>query len=118
WTDGRIGWARDEGANVQGAIPTEGFFPLVSTLSIVAGRPNQELAQRLVNHLLNAETGIRIADKLGYFPTNTAIVLPSEIQARLMLNPNNIDQLQTADWQYIVTVYDAWQARWERQIQR
>src|SRR5262249_21311215 len=40
WTDGRIGWARDEGANVRGSIPTEGFFPLVSTLSIVAGRPN------------------------------------------------------------------------------
>jgi putative spermidine/putrescine transport system substrate-binding protein len=118
WTDGRIRWAREEGASVQGAIPTEGFFPLASTLNIVAGRPNQELAQRLVNHLLGPESGIRIADALGYFPTNTAIALPSEVQARMMINPRNIDQVQSADWQYIVTVYDAWQERWERQIQR
>lgn len=119
WTDGRIAWARDEeGANVQGVIPKEGFFPLVSTLSIVAGRPNEELAQKLVNHLLSPDSGIRMADQLGYFPTNTATVLPPEIQAKLMLNPDNIDDLQSVDWHYIVSVYDEWQTRWEREIQK
>lgn len=119
WTDGRIAWARDEeGANVQASIPKEGFFPLVSTLSIIAGRPNEELAQKLVNHLLSPDSGIRMADQLGYFPTNTATVLPPEIQARLLLTPENVDDLQIADWKYIVTVYDEMQTRWEREIQR
>lgn len=119
WTDGRIAWARDEeGANVQASIPKEGFFPLVSTLSIVAGRPNEELAQKLVNHLLSPDSGIRMADQLGYFPTNTATVLPAEIQARLLLTPENVNDLQIADWKYIVTIYDEMQTRWEREIQR
>ncbi|CAH1650991.1 ABC transporter substrate-binding protein [Chelatococcus asaccharovorans] len=119
WTDGRIAWARDvEGVKIQGAIPKEGFFPLSSTLSVVAGRPNGELSQKLVNHLLSPESGVRMAEKLGYFPTNRNTVLPPELQAKLMLNPKNIDDLQSADWKYIVTVYDQWQSRWDREVQR
>jgi len=119
WTDGRIAWAReDEGVNIHGSIPKEGFFPLSSTLSVVAGRPNEELAQRLVNQLLSPEAGVNMAEDLGYFPTNTTAVVPPEVQENLMLNADNIDELQSADWKYIVTVYDDWQARWEREIQR
>lgn len=119
WSDGRIGWASGtEGVNVKGTLPKEGFFPLASTLSVVAGRPNTDLAQKLVNHLLSPQSGIVMAEKLGYFPTNTKAVLPPELQAQIMLNPQNIDDLQSADWKYIVTVYDEWQSRWEREIQR
>jgi putative spermidine/putrescine transport system substrate-binding protein len=119
WTDGRIAWARDtEGVKIQGTIPKEGFFPLASTLSVVAGRPNGELAQKLVNHLLSPASGLIMAQKLGYFPTNKEAVLPPEVQAKIMLTPRNINDLQSADWKYIVTVYDQWQARWEREIQR
>lgn len=119
WTDGRIAWAKnEENVNVAAAIPKEGFFPLSSTMSIVAGRPNVELAQKFINHLLNADAGIRMADRLGYFPTNSTIELPAEIEARLVLNKDNIDELQTSDWKYIVTVYDEWQRRWEQEVVR
>jgi spermidine/putrescine-binding protein len=119
WTDGRIAWAREqEGVNVQASIPKEGFFPIVSTVSAVAGRPNAELAQKLVNHLLSPEAGIRMAEKLGYFPSNTAAVLPAEVQEKILLNPNNIGSLKIADWKYLVTVYDKMQVRWEKEIQR
>lgn len=119
WTDGRIAWARDtEGVKIQGSIPKEGFFPLASTLSIVAGRPNEELAQKLVNHLLSPESGVIMAKKLGYFPTNKEAVLPPEVQSKIMITPQNIDEIKSADWKYIVTVYDQWQSRWEREIQK
>lgn len=119
WTDGRIAWAHDaEGVNVKGAIPKEGFFPLASTLSVVAGRPNTDLAEKLANHLLGAQAGLIMAQKLSYFPTNKQAVLPPDVQAKMMLTPQNVDSLQSADWKYIVTVYDAWQSRWEREIQR
>lgn len=119
WTDGRVAWAKnEEGANVASSIPKEGFFPLSSTLSIVKGRPNVEMTQRFVNHLLSEESGVRMADRLGYFPTNKTIVLPAEIQSRLLLNADNIDELQTADWKYIVTVYDEWESRWQREVVR
>lgn len=119
WTDGRIAWARDsEGVKIQGVIPKEGFFPLASTLSVVAGRPNPELGQKLVNHLLSPRSGLIMAQKLGYFPTNKEAVLPPDLQAKIMLTPQNINDLQSADWKYLVTVYDQWQRRWEREIQR
>jgi putative spermidine/putrescine transport system substrate-binding protein len=117
WTDGRIAWAKnEEGVNVAPAVPKEGFFPLTSTMNIVAGRPNVELAQKFVNHLLAADAGIRMADRLGYFPTNKTIELPKEIEAKLVLNKDNIDELKTSDWKYIVTVYDEWQRRWEQEV--
>lgn len=118
WTDGRIAWAKEEGVGIEAAIPREGFFPLVSTLSIIGGRPNGELAQKLVNHLLSEEAGIVMADQLGYFPTNMQTELPPEVQAKTLLTKENVDDLQIADWQYLVTVYDDWQMRWEREIQR
>lgn len=118
WTDGRVAWANSEGVKVEAVLPKEGFFPLVSTLSIVDGRPNAELAQKLVNHLITEAAGIHMADKLGYFPTNTKTVLPAEIQERMLLTPENVESLQIADWAYLVTVYDEWQSRWEREIQR
>lgn len=119
WTDGRIAWARDtEGVKIQGSIPKEGFFPLASTLSVVAGRPNTELAQKLVNHLLSPASGLNMATRLGYFPTNREAKLPPEVQAKIMITPDNVKDLKSADWKYIVSVYDQWQQRWEREIQR
>jgi len=117
WTDGRIGWAKNvENVNVAAAVPTEGFFPLSSTLSIVKGRPNIELSQKLVNHLLSPESGINMATRLGYFPTNSQVELPADVQAKLVLNKDNIGALRTSDWKYIVTVYDEWQSRWEKEV--
>lgn len=117
WTDARIGWAKnEEKVNVAAAVPKEGFFPLSSTMSIVKGRPNPELAQKLVNHLLSVESGVNMATRLGYFPTNSQVELPADIQARLVINKDNIKDLKTADWKYIVTVYDQWSSRWEKEI--
>ncbi|EHJ95588.1 ABC transporter substrate-binding protein [Agrobacterium tumefaciens] len=119
WTDGRIAWAHDtEKVNVAGVIPKEGFFPLASTLSVVSGRPNTELALKLVNHLLSPASGLNMAQKLGYFPTNKETKLPADVQAKIMITPENVNSLQSADWKYIVSVYDQWQQRWEREIQR
>lgn len=119
WTDGRVAWAKnEEKVNVAAAIPKEGFFPLSSTMNVVAGRPNTELAQKLLNHLLGADAGVRMATRLGYFPTNSTVQLPAEVSARLVLNKDNIDQLQTSDWKYIVSVYADWQRRWEKEVVR
>ena len=117
WTDARIAWAKnDEKVNVAGSVPKEGFFPLSSTISVVKGRPNAELALKLVNPLLSIESGINMATRLGYFPTNSQVELPADIQAKLVLNKDNIKELKTADWKYLVTVYDEWQSRWEKEV--
>jgi len=119
WTDGRIAWAREtEGVTIEGIIPEEGFFPLASTLSVVNGRENVALAQQLLNHLLSEQAGITMATRLGYFPTNRQTKLPASVQEKIMITPENVTDLQSADWKYIVSVYDQWQQRWEREIQR
>jgi len=116
WTGGRVGWAQDQGADVEWVAPAEGPFALVSTMNIVNGTGNEDLAQAYINHELSVESGTNMADKLGYFPTNSTIVLPPDVQARVDFTPETIEDVQMADWAYIVTVIDDWRHRWETEV--
>lgn len=116
WTDGRINWAHGEGATVRAAIPKEGFFALVTTVNVVKGRPNSELAQRYVNYLLDPGPQVRMARMLGYSPTNRDVKLPPDVQQRLIIGPQTINSVRVADWKYLVTVYDQWNERWQKEI--
>lgn len=118
WSDGRISWAQGEGANTQAAIPKEGMFALVSTVNVIKGRPNVELTQRYVNYLLEPESGLRMTRALTYFPTNRQIRIPAELQAKMALSPQTIGQVKMADWRYLITVYDQWNERWQKEIVR
>jgi len=118
WSDGRINWAQGEGATVKAAMPREGFFALVTTVNVIKGRPNSELTQRYVNYLLDPESGTAMAQALGYSPTNRDVRLPPDLQAKLIISPETINQVKMADWSYIVTVYDQWNERWEKEIIR
>jgi putative spermidine/putrescine transport system substrate-binding protein len=118
WSDGRINWAQGEGANVKAAIPKEGVFALVTTVNVVKGRPNTELAQRYVNYHLEPASGIAMARALGYSPTNRDVKLPQDLQDKLILNSQTFGQVRVADWRYIVSVYDQWNERWQKEIVR
>jgi putative spermidine/putrescine transport system substrate-binding protein len=118
WSDGRIEWAKQQGVAIVGVIPKEGIFALVTTVNVIKGRPNSELAQRYVNHLLDPESGLQMARALNYFPTNKEAKLPPEVQAKMVLSGSTINQVKMADWCYLVSVYNQWSERWDKEIVR
>jgi putative spermidine/putrescine transport system substrate-binding protein len=116
WTDGRIAWAQGEGAKVAPSVPKEGIFALVSTVNVIKGRPNAEIAQKYINHLLDPESSERMTRELGYFPTNAQVKLPADLEQKMVLNSSTIGQMKMADWKYLITVYDQWNERWQKEI--
>lgn len=115
WADGRIAWAAGEGAHVSGVIPKEGFSPLASAVGIVKTTKNMELAQKYANFMLDDAAGIALASQLHYFPTKMDTVLPEGVTTGYV-NAQSIQSLVMNDWAYLVTVYDAWQERFNREV--
>lgn len=117
WSDGRIAWAAAEGAPVAGTIPKEGFSPLASSIGVVAGTDQMELAQKYMNFLLGEEASVALARNLHYFPTNKTVVLPEGTDTGFVTK-DTVDDIVNNDWAYLVTVYDQWEERFNKEVVR
>jgi putative spermidine/putrescine transport system substrate-binding protein len=117
WVRGRVEWARQKGVNVQFAVPVEGAIGLVSTVHVVNGRPNTDLAMKFVNHLLGKPSQLQYAKDLGYTPAR-ADFTSSEIPSTVPYSADMISALHMADWKKITPRLDAWKERWSKEIAR
>lgn len=116
WTDGRAGWGKSQGANIEFILPKEGSFPLVSTVNVAERSKNKDLAMKYVNFLLEVDSGLEMARSMGYFPTNRNVKLSPDIQAKMAYTPTNAGDIVMADWRKIIPKMDEWNERWEREI--
>lgn len=116
WSDGRVVWAKDEGVEVEIAVPEEGGFAQISTMNVVAGRPNKDLALAYVNFELDKQAQLNMAKELGYFPPNKTVQLPPDVQEKCAFTPENVEKVQMADWMYVEGVMDEWNERWEKDV--
>lgn len=117
WLRGRVDWANEKGVEVKFAVPKEGALALVSTVHVVKGRPNTELAMKFVNHLLGKESQIEYAKALGYTPSRADLDLKSQ-GLNVPYGQDVIDALVMADWRKITPKMDAWKERWDKEIAR
>mgnify|MGYP001101451028 CR=1 FL=1 len=116
WTDGRVNWAKDEGVNVEMAVPKEGAFPLTTTMNVVAGRPNNDLAQAYINFELSKGPQLTVAEKLGYFPLNKEVKIPPDVQAKCAYNPDNVEGVNQDHKRFVESMMDELNARWEKEV--
>jgi putative spermidine/putrescine transport system substrate-binding protein len=114
-TNGRVVWARGEGANIDWVIPKEGGFATTSTINIVKGTENLELAKKFVNWRLSDPPQKLIAETLFYVPSVSGVILDPET-AKMMPTNEEINNISNPDWRYILTVYDAWTERWDKEV--
>ena len=56
-------------------------------MSVVAGRPNTDLALAYINYELSEGPQLAIAEAFGYFPMNKEVKLPPEVQAKSGFTP-------------------------------
>ena len=61
-----------ENKNIKLFIPKEGTTISVDTLVVLKGAPNRDLAERFINHLLDAKVGARISTYTQYATPNAA----------------------------------------------
>lgn len=113
-TDGRALEMKDEGADVEFAIPEEGGFMMVSTISVIKGRPNIELAKAFVNWKLSYDPQLTMTSL--YAPTNKTVKIPSNIRKLYSHDPKIVEKLINVDWEYIVTKLDEWLERWNKEV--
>lgn len=118
WTNGRAAWAKQEGANVEFVVPKEGGFALVSTVHVVKARPNVDLAKKYVDFLCSEAPQVTMAKELQYGPTNKkAKVDAALVKATGMpYGEKEVSQLWMPDWKYMITVWDKWSERWQKEV--
>jgi putative spermidine/putrescine transport system substrate-binding protein len=117
WLRGRVDWARQKGVELKFVVPKEGAIALVSTVHVVKGRPNTELAMKFVNHLLGKASQLQYPKDLGYTPAR-ADLDPKDIPDTVPYSAEMVNALQMADWKKITPKLDAWRARWSKEVSR
>lgn len=113
WLRGRVDWANKQGVPLKFVAPKEGAIGLVSTVHVVKGRPNTELAMKFVNHLLGAKSQKAYATDLDYTPARAGLDLSG---IDVPYGEEAVSSLLIADWKKIVPKMDAWKERWEKQV--
>ena len=117
WLRGRVDWANEKGVGIKFAVPKEGALALVSTVHVVKGRPNKDLALKFVNHLLGKESQAEYARSLGYTPARADLDLKTQ-GITVPYGPDVINSLVMADWRKVTPKMDAWKERWDKEISR
>lgn len=113
WLRGRVDWANTQGVALKFAVPKEGAIGLVSTVHVVKGRPNRELAMKFVNYLLSEVSQKTYATDLGYTPSRAGLDLKG---VDVPYGTDVVNSLLIADWKKIVPQMDGWKERWEKQV--
>lgn len=120
WTDGRVAWAKEQGVDLEFVMPEEGGFSLVTTINAVKGTGNEDLAKAYINMELSAECQTTQGEELGYFPMNKDAydMLSDNAKKMMAFTPEIVENggVLMCDWPYVVTVYDQWAERWEKEV--
>lgn len=75
---------RKSGQPVKFVVPEEGAPAVFFTANLVAGRPNQALAKKLIDYLLSPEVQAAFAREMRYSPTNNKTVLDADVSKEVV----------------------------------
>jgi putative spermidine/putrescine transport system substrate-binding protein len=95
-------------------IPTEGAYLVPFNIAKVANAPNPEGANRLINHMLGAQSQSVWASNLLGRGTNRDVTVPKEVADTVPLHTN----LRKVDWQYFAENRTAVVNQWNEVVNR
>ncbi|MBB3612626.1 multiple sugar transport system substrate-binding protein [Rhizobium sp. BK602] len=72
-----------------------GYMPVVAGLAIPQGAPDEQGARTVIEHLIQPEVQLTVAEKVGFFPTVDA-KLPEDIDPGIALLAKGVDATQNA----------------------
>lgn len=108
---------RESGLPVKFVIPEEGAAAVYFTANLVANRPNQELAKKLIDFELSPEVQAAFARAMRYSPTNSKTELPPDV-AQDVVYGDAVDSLVRFDPVKIDSIRNSLVEDWKKLISR
>lgn len=118
WGSGRAKALADTGFPAKFAYPKEGAVALMVAICPVVESDVPDLAQAFVQHVLTPEVQVKLAETVGFGPTNKKTELPKELGDSLPYGPEKIGNMVAVDWNTINENREAWTQRWAREVER
>ena len=118
WGSGRVKSLADTGFPAEFGYPEEGAVALMVGVCPVVDSDVPEEAQAFIQYVLSPEVQARLAETMGFGPTNRETELPEELGASLPYGPEKIEQLIAVDWNAINPKRAEWTQRWAREVER
>ena len=109
---------RKEGMNVGFVAPEEGAPVSFNTISVVAGRPNIDLAKAFVDFSLSAEVQAGWAEAMRYSPTNKTVELSDEVAVDVIYGEEAMGNVVRFDPMVVNENRAKWTDAWNRSISR
>jgi putative spermidine/putrescine transport system substrate-binding protein len=106
------------GVPVKFVGPKEGTWGHKEIVTIVKGRPNQELAYKWIDMLLSAEEQANTAKYIGLGPLNRNARLDPETAGTVLYGPDAIAKLTIPNWEVVNARRSEWTERWNKEIER
>jgi putative spermidine/putrescine transport system substrate-binding protein len=118
WNLDRVVNLANTGVPVKFVAPKEGTWGHKEIVTIVKGRPNQDLAYKWVDMMLSAEEQANTAKYIGLGPLNRNTKLDPETAATVLYGPEAITKLTIPNWEVVNAKRAEWTERWNKEIER
>lgn len=106
---------RKAGLPVKFVQPEEGGSALYITMNAVKGRPNADLAAKLIDFSLSPEVQVELAREMRYSPTNRLAELPADVAGEVV-HGEGLQQLIRFDPATVAGIAPKMVADWKRTI--
>jgi putative spermidine/putrescine transport system substrate-binding protein len=117
WNIDRVANLAATGVPVQFVYPKEVAWGQKAVVTIVKGRPNQDLALKFVDMLLSAEEQQNTAKFIFYGPVNKAAKLDPETAKSVVYGPEAMARLTVANWEIVNQKRAEWTERWNKEVE-
>ncbi|MEO8714171.1 MAG: extracellular solute-binding protein, partial [Acetobacteraceae bacterium] len=117
WGSGRVRSLADTGFPVDFVYPKEGVLPLLTSACAIRKPNPSPLAQALIEYLLTPGVQKLMAVKYGYGPVNKAVQIAPDQAGMMPIGPR-AETLVPVDWTVVNAHREAWEKRWDREIER
>jgi putative spermidine/putrescine transport system substrate-binding protein len=105
------------GVPVKFVYPSEGALGINEVITIIKGRPNQDLAYKFIDMMLSKEEQENTAKFIGLGPVNKEAKLDTDLAERVIYGQANVDHLFFPDWKVINANRAAWTERWNKEVE-
>jgi putative spermidine/putrescine transport system substrate-binding protein len=118
WFIDRVANLAAAGAPVQFVYPKEGVYGTKEVITVVKGRPNQDLVYKFIDMMLSKEEQENTAKFVGLGPVNKLAKLDPETAKRVVYGSDAINRMVIPDWEVVNANRAAWTERWNKEIER
>jgi putative spermidine/putrescine transport system substrate-binding protein len=118
WNIDRVVNLAATGVPVKFVYPKEGIWGIKEVITIVKGRPNQDLAYKFIDMILSPEEQVNTAKFIGLGSLHKQAKLDDETAGKVIYGPEAIAKMTIPNWQVVNANRAAWTERWNKEIER